>query len=305
MDQITLINEFRTDLKLQGLSADTLEKYPMYVRALYNFNNKDLIGVDEKVLSAYLEYLRSKKLKYVSISKYFTGINSFFKYLVWKKYITVNPVLPVRDHYLRQYKSHDTKHRRQCLTIEQAARLVNSIYNTRDKAIIIFMLKTGVRIKELAELDAKDIDVASKTIRLKPTAKRSNEVIYFDDETAFVLGKWMKRRELINKKGSPALFLDQYGGRLKKESVYKLFIRYAIAAGLHNPTSSRLQERLSPHCTRHFFTNRLIEAGCPREYVKELRGDAGKDAIDIYIHIDRNKLRRAYEDCIPQFGILG
>jgi integrase/recombinase XerD len=41
----------------------------------------------------------------------------------------------------------------------------------------------------------------------------------------------------------------------------------------------------------------------PREYVKELRGDARNEAIDIYHHIDREDLRWKYLACIPQLGI--
>jgi len=41
----------------------------------------------------------------------------------------------------------------------------------------------------------------------------------------------------------------------------------------------------------------------PREFVKELRGDRRKEAMDIYDHIDRDELRRAYLACIPKLGI--
>jgi integrase/recombinase XerD len=41
----------------------------------------------------------------------------------------------------------------------------------------------------------------------------------------------------------------------------------------------------------------------PREYVKELRGDKRGEAIDIYYHIDKKELRRAYLACIPKLGV--
>jgi len=49
--------------------------------------------------------------------------------------------------------------------------------------------------------------------------------------------------------------------------------------------------------------NRLIEAGMPRDYVKELRGDARREAIDIYNHIDKKMLKESYLTCMPQLGI--
>jgi integrase/recombinase XerD len=41
----------------------------------------------------------------------------------------------------------------------------------------------------------------------------------------------------------------------------------------------------------------------PREFVKELRGDRRKEAVDIYDHIDREELRRAYLATVPKLGI--
>ncbi len=54
---------------------------------------------------------------------------------------------------------------------------------------------------------------------------------------------------------------------------------------------------------RHFFTTHLIRNGMPREYVKELRGDARREAIDLYYHVDLEDLRWRYMACMPQFGI--
>jgi len=40
----------------------------------------------------------------------------------------------------------------------------------------------------------------------------------------------------------------------------------------------------------------------PREYVKSL-GDKRGDIVDVYHHIDRKALRRAYLGCIPKLGV--
>jgi hypothetical protein len=40
-----------------------------------------------------------------------------------------------------------------------------------------------------------------------------------------------------------------------------------------------------------------------REYVQWLRGDAIKEAVDIYFHIDPKDVQEAYLACIPQLSI--
>jgi integrase/recombinase XerD len=303
MDQIGLIVEFEADLQTRGLCDDTVEQYPMHIRAFYGFVGGNLLGVNEEVLVNYLAHMRTNKVKQTSIKRYFTILSTFFDFLVFKKYIASSPVTPAfRKHYLKSYKRHDTEQRRQCITIRQAKTLIESILDPRERAVVVLLLKTGIRRKELSELDVTDVDIANKTIHIKPTGKRSNEVIYFDEETALVLNRWLKRR--VNKNKIPALFLDRFENRLSPIAINQIVIKHATAVGLHNPESKRLEDRLTPHSLRHFFTTRMLEAGCPREYVQELRGDTSQSAIDIYYHIDKTKLQKAYLDCVPQLGIL-
>jgi len=77
----------------------------------------------------------------------------------------------------------------------------------------------------------------------------------------------------------------------------------AIRTGLHNASSDRMEDHFSPHCCRHWFTTHLRRAGMPREFIQELRGDARREAIDIYDHIDREELRKSYLAHVPQLGV--
>jgi len=67
-----------------------------------------------------------------------------------------------------------------------------------------------------------------------------------------------------------------------------------------------IEDYFTPHCCRHWFTTHLRNGGegMPREYIQELRGDAHKDAMDIYNHVDHEKLRKSYMSFIPQLGII-
>ena len=55
-----------------------------------------------------------------------------------------------------------------------------------DRAIITLLAKTGIRRNELITLDLSDVDFVEQKIRLKPTAKRTNRTVFFDDEAAFI-----------------------------------------------------------------------------------------------------------------------
>ena len=79
-------------------------------------------------------------------------------------------------------------------------------------------------------------------------------------------------------------------------------MKLAERVGLHDPNSTKLEDRFTPHCCRHWFVTHLLRAGMSRDFVKELRGDTRGEAIDIYNHIDPKELRESYLAHIPQLG---
>ena len=237
--------------------------------------------------------------------RYFSGLSSYYEFLIWSGYVTKNPVKTVQKRYLSEYKPHDASQRRQCISIDQAKKLVGIILDSKERAIVVLLLKTGMRRHELAELDIKSIDMENMTIHIKPTAKRSNEIVYFDAETKFVLQKWLKQREKDNKNKIDALFINRFGNRLSLMAINRIVEKHAIAAGLHDPSSKDLQDRFSCHSCRHYFTDTLVNTKkMPREMIKELRGDRRREAIDLYTHILPAELKKSYMECVPQLDLL-
>jgi integrase/recombinase XerD len=149
-----------------------------------------------------------------------------------------------------------------------------------------------------------DISWKDYSITLKPTPKRSNRVVFFDDETAMVLRRWLSVRDKLNPKTTKALFVSyQSLNRLDRNSVYEAITKHAEKLGFHNPSSPKIEEHFSPHCFRHFFTTWLLRNGLSRDYVKQLRGDTRGETIDIYNHLDMQDVRKAYLACVPKFGL--
>lgn len=266
--------------------------------------NLDLLKVDRNILRSFLEYLRNdRNVGLKTVGNYFTSIASFFEFLEYEGYVDKNPVHSVRKRYICKYKENDEGQMRKLISVEEMTKLINSTLDIRDKAIIALLAKTGIRRKELITLDVDDIDWVDQSIRLKPTPKRTNRTIFFDDETAIILHRWIKAREARNEKGSKALFINNQGERLNRNGVYLAVAKPAEKIGLHNPKSDRMEDHFSPHCCRHWFTTHLRRAGMSREFIQELRGDVRKEAIDIYDHIDKKELRESYLAHIPQLGI--
>ena len=301
-----VLDDFVDDCQLRGMSQSTIERYISSVREFGNFidqRNKDLLNIDKEVFKSFLDYLRrGRGLSLRTIEADFAAISCLYSYLEYQGIVDQNPILAVRKRYLRRFKDNGPTNTRKLISVEDMARMINSTVDVRDRAILTLLAKTGIRRKELIAIDINDIDWIEQSITLKPTAKRTNRVVFFDDETAFVLRRWMKVRE-GRKKKSQALFLNHEGERLARHGIYDAVVEAAQRVDIHDSESDRMQDHFSPHCCRHWFTTHLRRAGMSREFIQELRGDVRKEAIDIYDHIDKKELKESYLAHIPQLGI--
>jgi integrase/recombinase XerD len=302
-----LVEEFGYDCLLRNMTAESVRRYKSCLLIFGDFlsdRGATIREVDRWVLREFLQYVRfDRRVKEKTVENYFSAMSAFYDYLIFEELLQMNPVSPFRKRYLRSYKDDASDPERKLLTVEEMSILVNSILDPRDRAVAILFAKTGIRRNELLSLDVDDVNWVVYSITLKETPKRSNRVVFFDDECAFVLKRWLKVREKLNPR-TKALFISyQSLNRFDRNGLYTAVVKYATNLGFHNLNSAKLEDHFSPHCFRHWFTTWLRRSGMPREFVKELRGDRRKEAMDIYDHIDRDELRRAYLACIPKLGI--
>ena len=303
-----LIEWFLDDCRLRGYSPETIRSHGSNMRTVARFLESSGLtfkDVDKDVLRRVLVYLKNdREVGYKTQKSYFSALSSFYKYLNFEGIHPVNPVPPFMEHYLSRYKNSYRSGERRPLSVEEMTMLVNSIIDLRDRAIVTVLAKTGVRRGELIDIDIDDIDWETQSIRLKPKAKRSNRTVYFDDETTVVLRRWLRARENYGvKPGCKALFVGENGDRLRRNGVYYAVTKHAERVGLHDADSDCIEDHFTPHCCRHWFTTHLRRNGMSREFLKELRGDSRREAVDIYDHIDPKELRRAYLAAIPRLGI--
>ena len=305
MNSQEMIQNFDRDMEIRGMTPESRSSYARQLRGLAGFlekRNKNFLEVSKNDLRDYVEALKERGVSTRTIGLYLATLSSFYDFLVFDELLPANPVAAVRKRYLVSYKTDGERHTHRIVSIEDAVRLINSLVDIRDKALLTLLFKTGIRRRELIALDVDDINWQEQKILLKPTKKRSNRTVFFDNETGALLSRWLKSREMRARDGETALFVGTKG-RLRHNGIDKIIMKAALRTGLHDPKSGIMENHFSAHCCRHWFTTYLIRAGMPRDFVKELRGDVRGEAIDIYNHIDKNELRDSYLAHMRQLGI--
>lgn len=302
-----VIAAYLQDCEVRGMTPGSLPRYKSCLNIFQEYmarSGKQIHEADRDSLKGFIEYMRKEReASQKTIETYFSTLSSFFEFLAYEGIVNQNPVLAVRKRYLRRYKDNADPHERKLIEIEDAGRMIKGEPDIRNKAILAMLFKTGMRRNELITLDISDVDLIENRVRLKPTGKRSNRLLFLDDEAAYLLRRWLRVREGVNRRNETALFLSTWGYRISRNDVYRMVVEAAQRAGLHDPSSERLEDHFGPHCCRHWFCTHQFRAGMRREYIKELRGDSRKEAFDLYNHIDLKELKEAYLACIPQLGI--
>ena len=308
IDSVYLINQFKEDCKLRDMTKETIRSYISELRIFSTFLQKNkihILDIHNEALEQFLKYLRETRGNSQSrIENYFSALSSFYDFLLYKGKVSKNIILPFRKRYLKRYKNDNPAAIRKLISVEDMSSLINSIIPIRDKAIAILLAKTGIRRGELLGIDLDDLKLEEGYIELKPFHKRSNRIVYFDEETEIVIKKWLKRRKKLVNNGVTSLFVNDYGKPLGRSGVYNAVVGWAKKLGFYDENSEKLGDHFSCHNFRHWYTTWLLRSGMSREYVKEVRGDRRGEAIDIYHHIDHEDLKKTYLACIPKLEIF-
>ncbi len=141
-------------------------------------------------------------------------------------------------------------------------KLISVIDNVRDRALILLLLRTGIRIGEALGLRFNDLDVQDRKVHLFQGEKNSmGRVVYLSEDALFALKRWLRQRD----KGKEFLFHGHGHGHLCYSTGRSLFIKYLHKAGLD-------QKGYTIHCLRHTCASELLNAGMRLECVQQLLG---------------------------------
>lgn len=163
----------------------------------------------------------------------------------------------------------------------------------RDRAMLEVLYATGLRISELLRLRLGDLHLDAGYLRC--WGKGSKErVVPLGGAADAALHRYLaeSRPALLKGQRSDCLFVNQRGGPMTRQGFWKKIKSYGIQAEIGTP--------LSPHVVRHSFATHLLENGADLRSVQIMLGHADISTTQIYTHVNRERLRRLYEDFHPR-----
>ena len=167
------------------------------------------------------------------------------------------------------------------------------IIRVRDRAILELLYATGARVSEIVNMDLDDL-IDPEIVRLFGKGSKERIVPVGRYAQAAVAAYLVRVRPTLAtlSLGTPALFLNQRGSRLSRQSIWQIISDSAQAA--------KLGVEVSPHTFRHSFATHLLEGGADVRVVQELLGHASVTTTQIYTLVTVDALREIYASSHPR-----
>ena len=302
-----LVHQYLSHLSIErGLSKNTTAAYRRDLAKFSAFlesNELSLEGLGHSDLDLFAASLRTDapgaaRLSESSISRAIVTVRNLVAFSAKEKNF---------HNQIAQYKP-PRIHKRlpKAMSVESVLSLIanaereGEVISLRDVAIVELMYATGARVSEIIDLKLADVVKAMDggeggIISIRLTGKGGKErIVPIGQFAQKALDQYLVRvrPSLVAARREGALFLNQRGTRLSRQSAWQIIHDAAVRAGIG--------DAISPHALRHSFATHLLDGGADIRVVQELLGHASVTTTQIYTLVTIDRLRESHASAHPR-----
>ena len=274
----------------------------IYTKSLSSTNNYI------NVVKGFLRYVQKEpsELKFQDFAKYLRvkkeGTTSSYQINIYHALKRYSQYLYVSGEIQKDYmeslerpaarESMKTIERRQkaFLTRDEMNTYVDAIRNeydpqirSRNMAIVMLLLTTGIRCSALYKLDVSDVNLSDQTIHVTDKGSHAR-ICYFSDECKRSLWKWLNERNDYHPVDD-ALFINPCNGkRICQKTISRVIERYNYAVP---------NKKLSPHKLRATYGTQVYESTRDIYFTQECMGHSSPTTTERYIRGQENQTKKA------------
>jgi len=241
-------------------------------------------------LRAFLFQLSRDKMKPRSIARKLAALKSFSRYCLRQGWLQANPTkvlaTPKADRTLPVFLT--KKQTDELLANHEKGASVNG--GLRDRLIVEFFYGSGIRLSELHALDISSVDMKNETVRVLGKG-RKERIVPLTHIAVMMMKDYLQESGRSGLIDGP-IFIAPKGTRLSQRRIQIIVSRELSAVSK--------QKKRSPHVLRHSFATHLMDGGADIRVVKELLGHSSLNTTQIYTHVSREHLVRAYMQAHPR-----
>lgn len=263
--------------RIDGLSERTLKNYKYNLEMFAERMTKSAAKITTDDIRGYIGYLaESRHLAETSLQTHINTLRAFFGWLHNEEKIKKNPMSKIKSLKL------DKKGARQALTVEELERLRDACKTYREKALVEFLVSSGCRLSEVAQLSASDLDLIGRTVQVTGKGDK-DRVVFFSIRARLMIEEYMMQR-----KGGTGLFVSSKAPYepLKPRAIQRMVRAISLRAGL--------DKRVHPHLLRHTFATLALNGGMDIAVIQRLLGHENIATTQIYAEMSDETIRHQY-----------
>ncbi len=291
-----LIDTFLNYLSVErGLSGNTIISYRRDLNNYLDFIEKSHIEALSKIskdnITNFMLAQRDKGIAPNSVARRLAAIRMFHRFLTRERILKTDPSTLIDSPKLWK-RVPDT------LTVNEVEALIAQpdLRNTqgiRDKAILETLYATGMRVSEAVNLKKDNVNLDISFLRCIGKGNKERIIPLGKKAVASII-RYLKvsRPDLLKNKESEFFFVNRFGKKISRQSLWKIIKKYAKLA--------RIKKSIKPHTLRHSFATHLLEHGADLRSVQEMLGHSDISTTQIYTHIDKNRLKSVHRQFHPR-----
>lgn len=289
---------FQQWLADRDLAATTISGYLLDVQAFENWysqahglleiNLADLTRLDVRDWRSYMETVAHHAP--ATINRRLQALHIWGEWLLATQQIKANPVTDTKRMPEPQLAPRWPERKQVAALEREIERAVNNartvaatFLTTRDRAMILTLAHTGLRVSELCALEPSDLKLSERAGLLTVRHGKGNKQrrVPVNREGRRALGPWLKLRPAEARH----VFTDWYGTQLTPRGVQQALQKYCRRAGV----------AITPHQLRHYLAKSLLDAGVELVQIAAILGHSSLDTTRIYTTPSERDLERALE----------
>jgi integrase/recombinase XerC len=274
----------------RNASSHTIRAYSQDLEQFLRFleaNPGGALAVDHLTIRSFLAHLHTSRLSKASAARKLAALRTFFRFLCREGILDKNParalLSPKLDRRIPQ--------RLEEADLSQLAEIKEKDSRSlRTRAIIELLYGTGIRCAELTSLDAVEVDLGGRLVRVLGKG-RKERLVPFGRAAQSAIEAYLPVR-ISPSGGGGALFTNSRGGRLTDRSVRRELQRRLREVAM--------QQRVSPHTLRHAFATHLLQRGADLRAIQELLGHASLSTTQRYTQVNTRQILEMYRKTHPR-----
>jgi len=228
-------------------------------------------------IEAFIEHEQDRGLKVTTARTRLNSLWAFLRFLIEQDIIN--------EHILkRKIKLKVPDFLPRAIAPGDVRKLLGAIKETRARALILVLLRTGMRIGEVLRLNVRDLDIRERKIHIYEGEKNClGRVVYLSDDALMALKLWLGKRNPETEYLFPGLQHKHLGYTQARN----IFVKYICAAGLQH-------KGYMIHSLRHTFASELLNAGMRLECLQQLLGHSKIEVTRIYARLSDSAREEEY-----------